>query len=378
MKGRKPYIVAGPCSVESREQLGEVVQALSQVPQVDMVRCGVWKPRTHPGVFEGNGEEALRWVKEVRNECPEVRFCCEVARAEHVELALKYEVDALWIGARTVVNPFSVQQLAEALRYGMEGVWIGARTTANPFVMKEVTEAMRGCGLTVMVKNAPSPDVQLWIGAVERCRQVGVKDIVAVHRGFDVFMNGGYRNNPLWEVPIELRRLEPELPILCDPSHIAGRREPIVALAQTAMNLGFDGLMVEVHPHPDKAFTDAKQQITPDELKELLDTLVVKQTDSTVTDGQLQRLREEIDLLDGQLLQVLAARLGVASEIAKVKERDNLAVYQPKRWEQVLQQRKLAAAELGLSSEFVEEIFEKIHAESVRVQLSNSELRIEN
>ena len=351
MKGRKPYIVAGPCSVESREQLGEVVQALSQVPQVDMVRCGVWKPRTHPGVFEGNGEEALRWVKEVRNECPEVRFCCEVARAEHVELAL---------------------------RYGMEGVWIGARTTANPFVMKEVTEAMRGCGLTVMVKNAPSPDVQLWIGAVERCRQVGVKDIVAVHRGFDVFMNGGYRNNPLWEVPIELRRLEPELPILCDPSHIAGRREPIVALAQTAMNLGFDGLMVEVHPHPDKAFTDAKQQITPDELKELLDTLVVKQTDSTVTDGQLQRLREEIDLLDGQLLQVLAARLGVASEIAKVKERDNLAVYQPKRWEQVLQQRKLAAAELGLSSEFVEEIFEKIHAESVRVQLSNSELRIEN
>ena len=325
MKGSKPYIVAGPCSVESREQMGEVVQALSQVPQVDMVRCGVWKPRTHPGVFEGNGEEALQWVKEVRNECQGLRFCCEVARAEHVELAL---------------------------RYGMEGVWIGARTTANPFVMKEVTEAMRGCGLTVMVKNAPSPDVQLWIGAVERCRQVGLKDIVAVHRGFDVFMNGGYRNNPLWEVPIELRRLEPEL-------------------AQTAMNLGMDGLMVEVHPHPDKALTDARQQITPDELKGLLDTLVVRQTDSTVADGQLQRLREEIDLLDGQLLQVLAARLGVASEIAKVKERDNLAVYQPKRWEQVLQQRKLTAAELGLATEFVEEIFEKIHAESVRVQLGS-------
>ena len=305
MKGSKPYIVAGPCSVESREQLGEVVQALSQVPQVDMVRCGVWKPRTHPGVFEGNGEEALQWVKEVREEWTGLRFCCEVARAEHVEL----------------------------------------------------------------VKNAPSPDVQLWIGAVERCRQVGLKDIVAVHRGFDVFMNGGYRNNPLWEVPIELRRLEPDLPILCDPSHIAGRREPIAALAQTAMNLGMDGLMVEVHPHPDKALTDAKQQITPDELKGLLDTLVVRQTDSTVADGQLQRLREEIDLLDGQLLQVLAARLGVASEIAKVKERDNLAVYQPKRWEQVLQQRKLTAAELGLATEFVEEIFEKIHAESVRVQL---------
>ena len=344
MKGREPYIVAGPCSVENREQLGEVVQALSQVPQVSMVRCGVWKPRTHPGVFEGNGEEALRWVKEVREVCTGLPFCCEVARAEHVELAL---------------------------RYGMEGVWIGARTTANPFVMKEVTEALRGCALTVMVKNAPSPDVQLWIGAVERCRQVGLKDIVAVHRGFDVFMNGGYRNNPLWEVPIELRRLEPELPILCDPSHIAGRREPIAALAQTAMNLGMDGLMVEVHPNPDKALTDAKQQITPDELKELLGTLVVRQTDSMVADEQLQRLREEIDLLDGQLLQVLAARLGVASEIAKVKERDNLAVYQPKRWEQVLQQRKLTAAELGLATEFVEEIFEKIHAESVRVQLGS-------
>jgi chorismate mutase len=342
MKGKKPYMVAGPCSVESREQLGEVVHALSRVPQVDMVRCGVWKPRTHPGVFEGRGEEALRWIAELKENFPQLRFCCEVARAEHVELAL---------------------------RYGMEGVWIGARTTANPFMVKEVTEALRGSRVTVMVKNAPSPDVQLWIGAVERCRQVGLEDVVAVHRGFDVFRNGGYRNNPLWEVPIELRRLEPELPILCDPSHIAGRREPIAALVQTAMNLGFDGLMVEVHPHPDEAYTDAGQQITPDELSRLLESLVVKQTDSTVADGQLQRLREEIDVLDGQLLQVLAARLGVAGEIAKVKERGNLAVYQPKRWEQLLQQRRLTAKELGLAPDFVEEIFEKIHAESVRVQL---------
>ena len=342
MRGEKPYMVAGPCSVESREQLGEVVQALSLVPQLGMVRCGVWKPRTHPGMFEGKGEEALRWIAELKREFPKLRFCCEVARAEHVELAL---------------------------RYGMEGVWIGARTTANPFAVQEVTEALRGSEVTVMVKNAPSPDVQLWIGAVERCRQMGVKDVVAVHRGFDVFKNGGYRNNPLWEVPIELRRLEPELPILCDPSHIAGRREPIGMLAHTAMNLGFDGLMGEVHPHPEKAFTDAGQQITPDELKQLLEGLVVKRTDSTVADVQLQRLREEIDLLDGQLLQVLAARLGVASEIAKVKKKGNLAVYQPKRWEQLLQQRRLAAAELGLAPDFVEEIFEKIHAESVRVQL---------
>jgi chorismate mutase len=258
-----------------------------------------------------------------------------------------------------------------AFRYGMDAVWIGARTTANPFVVQEVTEAMRGSGIGVMVKNAPSPDVQLWLGAVERCRQVGLTDIVAVHRGFDLFKNGGYRNNPLWEVPIELRRLAPQLPILCDPSHIAGRREPISTLAQTAMNLGFDGLMVEVHPHPDHAFTDAGQQITPAELEKMLGSLVMRQTDSMVSDGQLQRLREEIDVLDGQLLQTLAARLQVAGEIAKVKERDNLAVYQPKRWEQLLRQRKAAATELGLSPEFVEEIFEKIHAESVRVQLGS-------
>lgn len=348
---KKPYIVVGPCSVESREQLGEVVQALSRVPQVDMVRCGVWKPRTHPGVFEGCGEEALRWIAELKRVYPELRFCCEVARAEHVGLALKY---------------------------GIEGMWIGARTTANPFAVQEVTEALRGCEVTVMVKNAPSPDVQLWIGAVERCRQVGLKDIVAVHRGFDVFKNGNYRNSPLWEVPIELRRLEPELPILCDPSHIAGRREPIVALAQTAMNLGFDGLMVEVHPHPDKAYTDAGQQITPSDLEKMLGALVVRQTDSSVADEQLQRLREEIDVLDGQLLQVLAARLGVANEIAKVKEKGNLAVYQPKRWEQVLQQRRRMADELGLMPEFVEEIFEKIHAESVRVQEDHFKLKSKN
>ena len=344
MESSRPIVVAGPCSVESREQLGEVVQALSRVPQVDMVRCGVWKPRTHPGVFEGKGEEALRWIAELREGYRGMHFCCEVARAEHVELAL---------------------------RYGMDGVWIGARTTANPFVVQEVTEALRGSGVRVMVKNAPSPDVQLWMGAVERCRQVGVKDIVAVHRGFDMFSNGGYRNSPLWEVPIELRRLMPELPILCDPSHIAGRREPIGMLAQTAMNLGFDGLMVEVHPHPERAYTDAGQQITPAELEKMLDSLVVRQTDSTVADGQLQRLREEIDVLDGQVLQALAARLRVAGEIAKVKERGNLAVYQPKRWEHLLQQRRLTATELGLDPDFVEEIFEKIHAESVRVQLGN-------
>ncbi|MBO4600493.1 MAG: bifunctional 3-deoxy-7-phosphoheptulonate synthase/chorismate mutase type II [Bacteroidales bacterium] len=337
----RPYIVAGPCSVESTQQLGEVVQALSRVPQVALVRCGVWKPRTHPGGFEGMGEQALQWIAEVRKGFPSLRFGCEVARPEHVELAVQY---------------------------GMDAVWIGARTTANPFMVQEVTEAMRGSGLEVLVKNAPSPDVQLWMGAVERCRQVGIEDVVAVHRGFDVFKNGGYRNNPLWEVPIELRRHEPGLPLLCDPSHIAGRREPVKMLAQTAMDLGFDGLMVEVHPCPKAALTDAEQQITPADLVELIGGLVVRQTDSSVADEQLHLLREQIDLLDSQLLQTLAARFGVAQEIAEVKERGNLAVYQPKRWESLLQQRRESAVELGMDPDFVKEFFEKIHAESVRVQ----------
>ena len=222
--------------MESHKQLAGVVQALEHVPQVQLVRCGVWKPRTHPGGFEGMGEQALRWISELKAERPTLRFCCEVARPEHVELAM---------------------------RYGLDAVWIGARTTANPFLVQEVTEALRGIGICVMVKNAPSPDVQLWIGALERCRQVGLTELVAIHRGFDLYKNGDYRNRPLWEVPIELRRLEPELPILCDPSHIAGRRELVASLAQTAMNLGLDGLMVEVHTHPDQALTDAGQQITP-------------------------------------------------------------------------------------------------------------------
>ena len=344
MEVSRPYIVAGPCSVESHEQLAEVVQALERVPQVQMVRCGVWKPRTHPGGFEGMGEQALRWIAEQKTAHPAVRFCCEVARPEHVELAM---------------------------RYGMDALWIGARTTANPFIVQEVTEALRGTEMRVMVKNAPSPDVQLWIGALERCRQVGLKELMAVHRGFDLYKNGDYRNRPLWEVPIELRRLEPELPILCDPSHIAGRRDLVASLAQTAMNLGLDGLMVEVHPHPDQALTDAGQQITPAELEQVLKSLEVRQTDSTVADEQLRLLREQIDLLDSEMLRLLAARLEVVGKIAKVKERGNLAVYQPKRWEQLLRQRRQMAEDCGMNPDFVEELFEKVHAESVKVQLRN-------
>ena len=341
MDGCKPYIVAGPCSVESRQQLCDVVQALSAVPQVALIRCGVWKPRTRPGCFEGLGTEALEWICNLKKSNNALRFCCEVARPEHVE---------------------------KVLRYGIDAVWIGARTTANPFMVQELTEALRGSGIAVLVKNAPSPDVQLWIGAIERCLQVGIRDIFAVHRGFDIFKNDGYRNNPLWEVPIELRRHMPEIPILCDPSHIAGRREPISSLAQTALDLGFEGLMVEVHSSPSNALTDSEQQITPEELIRLLDNLVLRQTENLVADEKLRILREQIDHLDNRMLQMLAARNEVAQQIALIKADDNMTVYQPKRWESLLQQRMSTAQNIGLNPDFIKSIFEKIHAESVRIQ----------
>lgn len=345
-----PYIVAGPCSAESAEQMRAVCLALARMPEVSMVRCGVWKPRTRPGGFEGHGELALQWIAALRADVEAERqaqglqsvgFCCEVARPEHVELAV---------------------------RYGMEAVWLGARTTANPFMVQEVAEALRGTDMTVMVKNAPNPDVRLWMGALERCRQAGVKSLMAVHRGFDVFRNEGYRNSPLWEVPIELRRLMPDVPLLCDPSHIAGRPEPIGALSQTALDLGFEGLMIEVHPCPREALTDGGQQLTPDELVGLLAGLVVRSTDSVVADEELRLLREQIDQIDMEVLQMLAERFKVSERIAQVKREANLAVFQPKRWDAVLNGCIEKGMELGLGADFVKGVFERIHAESVRLQ----------
>lgn len=337
MNPKKPILIAGPCSVESREQLHLVVQSLAAMPEVTMIRCGVWKPRTRPGGFEGLGEQALAWMSH-EDALP---FCCEVILPEHVEAAL---------------------------RHGIKTLWIGARTTANPFMVQEITEALRGTDVQILVKNAPSPDVKLWIGAIERCRKVGLTQVTAVHRGFDVFRNAGYRNNPIWEIPIELRRSMPDIPILCDPSHIAGRRDPILNLSQTALDLGFDGLMVEVHPEPDSALTDVAQQLSPADFRLMVDRLVVRQTDSRIADEELRLLREQIDHLDNQILQLLAARLEVAQQIAHIKARENLAIFQPKRWETVLIQRLAASQELGLSPCFVKQLYEAIHAESVRVQ----------
>ena len=335
-------IIAGPCSVESREQLAAVTEALARMPEVAMIRAGVWKPRTRPGGFEGLGEPALRWMQELAAEHG-VRYCCEVARPEHVELCR---------------------------RYGVDTVWIGARTTANPFMVEELCETLGGSGMKVIVKNPVCPDVRLWIGAIERLRQAGVSDITTVHRGFSMYNNHGYRNAPLWEVALELRREMPEVPILCDPSHMGGRRDLTASIALAAQQLDYDGLMVEVHSNPDAALTDAAQQITPEALK----TILAAYLDAArpAPDGlaqQLSPLRQQIDDLDHNMLDLLAQRMEVSRHIAEIKKELHMPVYQSGRWSNVVADRLRIASELGLNANFTKELLDKIHGESVRVQM---------
>lgn len=337
-------IIAGPCSVESREQLQQIVEQLVGVPNIGMIRAGVWKPRTRPGGFEGLGEPALGWMQELQREHG-IPFCCEVARPEHVELCLRYDIG---------------------------DVWVGARTTANPFMVEELSEAMRGSTLKVMVKNPMHPDVRLWLGAIERLQQCGITVSVAIHRGFSMYDNHGYRNDPLWEVPMELRRLHPDLPLLCDPSHIAGRADMVPDVARAAMQLGFDGLMVEVHPNPESALTDAQQQLTPDALNSLMAMLVESRPQQSLSGSgaaELAMLRGKIDELDRQMLQLLDCRMQCSRRIATLKHEAGMTVYQSDRWAEVVADRLKQAEALGLDTGFVKELMEKIHGESVRVQM---------
>ena len=340
-----PILIAGPCSVESREGLQKVTASLLALPEAQrplLIRGGVWKPRTRPGGFEGLGEEALQWMADLRKEHPTARLCCEVARPSHVELCLRYGVDA---------------------------VWIGSRTTGDPFSVGEICRALDSTTLAVMVKNPLTPDVNLWLGALERVQQAGITDIAAVHRGFFTYNNMGYRNNPLWEVPIELKRLLPDMPLLCDPSHIGGDRTLLPQLMQTALDLHFDGLMVEVHHDPSQALTDAAQQLTPDELHTILSTL--HSHHEPEPPDTLKLLRQQIDAIDAQLIRLLGERLDVARRIADVKAENNMPVFQPKRWEEVLQRKMQIAAEAGINPQFIKSIYEKIHSESIRVQLAS-------
>lgn len=331
-------VMAGPCSAETEEQVITTARQLA-AKGCHMFRAGVWKPRTKPGGFEGNGETALPWLKTVKEETG-MLVATEVATPEHVELSLKYGVDILWVGARTTANPFAMQALADSLQ---------------------------GVDIPVFVKNPVNPDLELWIGAMERINQAGIKRLAAIHRGFSSYDKKIYRNMPMWQIPIELRRRIPRLPIICDPSHIGGRRELIAPLCQQAMDLGFDGLIVESHCDPDSAWSDARQQVTPDVLDYILSLLSIRD-DKMTTEG-IVALRKQIDELDNQLMELLAKRMRVCREIGQYKKEHNMTVLQTGRYNEILDKRGAQGTLCGMDPNFVKEVFEAVHEESVRQQI---------
>ena len=335
---KRPFVIAGPCSAETEEQVMKTAKQLAQ-KGCHMFRAGVWKPRTKPGGFEGHGEPALQWLKQVREETG-MLVTTEVATPAHVELAMKYGIDIMWVGARTSANPFAMQALADALR---------------------------GIDIPVFVKNPVNPDLELWIGALERLNGAGIKKLAAIHRGFTSYDKTIYRNLPMWQIPIELRRRIPDLAIICDPSHIGGRRDLIAPLCQQAMDLGADGLIIESHCDPDKAWSDAKQQVTPDVLDDILSLLVIR--DDTVTTEGISQLRKQIDELDNQVMDVLAKRMRVCREIGQYKKEHNMTVLQAQRYNEILDKRGAQGTLCGMDSEFIKKIYEAIHEESVRQQI---------
>lgn len=334
----RPLVIAGPCSAETEEQVMTTARQLAD-KGCRMFRAGVWKPRTKPGGFEGQGETALPWLQNVKKSTG-MLVATEVATPEHVELALKYGIDILWIGARTSANPFAMQALADSLK---------------------------GVDVPVLVKNPVNPDLELWIGALERINQAGVTRLAAIHRGFSSYDKKIYRNLPMWQIPIELRRRFPSLPIMCDPSHIGGSRELVAPLCQQAMDLGFDGLIVESHCSPDSAWSDAKQQVTPDVLDYILSILVIR--DEKVTTEGIHALRKQIDELDNQLIELLAKRMRVCREIGQYKKEHNMTVLQTSRYNEILDKRGAQGALCGMSADFIRSVFEEVHEESVRQQM---------
>jgi len=340
--GRKPFLISGPCSVETREQVLETANALKGMP-LSLFRGGVWKPRTRPGSFEGLGETALSWLREMKASTG-LPVAIEVAETTHVELALEYGIDVLWIGARTTVNPFQVQRLADALK---------------------------GVRIPVMVKNPVNPDADLWLGAIERMEQAGITDLAAVHRGFSAYKSTGYRNQPNWPIPIELKRRRRDLPIFCDPSHIAGSRDKVAQVAQKAMDMHFDGLMIEVHPRPEEAWSDAEQQMTPEALQALLDGLIIREqyVPGMGKGPELEYLRQIMDSLDAEIIDLLTRRMDLSIRIGEVKKASHMTAYQPDRWCEIVQTRSEQARKQGIPEDFIIALYEKIHHESIKKQL---------
>jgi chorismate mutase len=338
---KRPIVIAGPCSAETEEQVLKTAKALAK-QKVDLFRSGIWKPRTRPNSFEGVGTEGLRWLRRVKEETG-LPVTIEVANGKHVYEALKFGVDVLWIGARTTVNPFSVQEIADALE---------------------------GVDVPVLIKNPINPDLNLWIGAVERIYKAGIRRIGVVHRGFSSFGDAQYRNTPRWQIPIELMRKHPNLTFICDNSHICGNRDMLQKVAQKAMDLNFHGIMTEVHPDPDNAWSDAKQQVTPKVFEQLMKQLVLRKETSSDEDfiENIEDLRHQIDHIDNELLNLLGKRMQIADNIGQYKKKKNIAILQPTRWNEILKHAVKKGAKKGLSKEFMSSVLKAIHQESINHQ----------
>lgn len=340
-KTDRPLIIAGPCSAESEEQVLDIARQLKE-QNIEIFRAGIWKPRTRPNSFEGVGSVGLEWLKAAKQEYG-MKITTEVANVKHVYEALRAGVDILWIGARTTVNPFAIQEIADALK---------------------------GVDIPVLVKNPINPDVDLWQGAIERIAGAGIEKIGAIHRGFSSFDKTKYRNIPKWQLPIELRRRMPDIPMICDPSHIAGRRDLIEPVSQKSLDLNYDGLMIETHNNPDEAWSDAKQQVSPIQLKEILGNLVLRELAENDPSVQhdLEELRGKIDAYDKELFQVLEDRMKVAVQIGEYKKAHNITVLQPERWQEILDKTIEEGKKHDLSTEFVTKVFTAIHQESINKQ----------
>lgn len=337
-----PLIIAGPCSLETEEQAMETAKLLAKDHRVFVYRGGVWKPRTRPGSFEGVGSIGLKWLQMVREETG-MPVGTEVANAQHAE---------------------------EALKAGLDVLWIGARSTASPFVVQEIADVVKGTDAVVMVKNPVNPDVQLWVGAFERLSQAGIKNMVAIHRGFTPFRDTAYRNYPNWKTVIELRRLMPNLPIICDPSHIGGKREYLFDISQKAFDMGIEGLMIESHCDPSCALSDKEQQLTPADLGQLLSRLVIRNAtvDNKQFENQLELLRNRIDAIDTELLETLSSRMEIVKQIGEYKKANNVTALQIGRFAELMDKRVRLGEKLNLDPHFVQQIFQHIHEDSVRMQ----------
>lgn len=339
---KRPLIISGPCSAETEEQVLETAQRLAKTGKVNMLRAGIWKPRTRPGSFEGIGTKGLPWMQQAKK-LTGLPITVEVATAKQVEDALHFDVDVLWIGARTTVNPFSVQEVADALK---------------------------GVKVPVLIKNPINPDLELWTGAVERVAKAGIDQIGLIHRGFSAYGNSEYRNAPMWHLAIEMKRRNPELPFINDPSHICGRRDILLDVMQKAVNLDYDGFIIESHIDPDKAWSDAKQQVTPERLSEMLDEIVWRKEDSASEEfhAALEKLRQQINHLDDELMQILGQRMKVAEQIGLYKKNNEITILQTNRWNEILERAFKQGDKLGLSKEFITKYFDAVHMESINHQ----------